>query len=703
MSSVIDMIDITNKKHRFIIGKNSNNKTVIYTSSVITNKFFPLNYNNISEKYYNRVILSSLILLNNFIKFNYSLIGITESNIYNNIKIFFNNNDINNSLKIIFKKFNNKVYDSNNKSNNSLIQDDSFSNINYIDIKNDINGLNLFNINNNLQENLKQFYINFTISNRFDNTNYYNINFDSIFDNKKDIENLILRNITVYEDNNLYNDSFIKLDNLYILNFNEDSQKYLFEKYNNYKETNIYDISKNLFLYAKKNTNVIFDLSNISNLQDYSITFNIVDTNIKKTNIFFTRNNSRGGDFFKVLKINSYGINNKNIKLINKLNNIDSYSSKIFLSLGDGICGITQKSLYKMIDLDNNNNLIKFKNKHDYNFNNYLFDNSYNYYHANLFNYKYKKSIQKNEDINLLNTLQLDTSFNYSLQEDLSFTLANFNLDSYLNNNINIDFTIIKNGSPVYFEKNRLIFTIDNKIISINYNYNYNIQFTSLSKLYLKNINNSIYSLNPIFLYNNFTTQEAREYKNVNCIFTYYDPENEFTPVEFKYPNNNIKITTEPEIDTFSKAIELLPNRRTANTNSVFIPERNSSNLSRKHIQGLIGLNNVPRLLSIEPKNNDNFIIGRESTNIDTCLTNKEKIDIKIESTKYNKNKNNFNRVNLAKIISSRARLKNAITTKNSEKNINLSMINNNNCPIDYNKPITTPFTIYKTNRGKYM
>ena len=58
------------------------------------------------------------------------------------------------------------------------------------------------------------------------------------------------------------------------------------------------------------------------------------------------------------------------------------------------------------------------------------------------------------------------------------------------------------------------------------------------------------------------------------------------------------------------KTIELLPNANSNNSNTAFIPFRNSSNMSRKQIYGHIANNNISKLLSIEPYDKK-ILIGR--------------------------------------------------------------------------------------------
>lgn len=671
------------RKHRLIFGRNNleSYKKIIYVSSCIYGDKFKLKYNNIEDLSDNRIILSGLVEVETTTM---STIGITESNLFNNIKLMFSDNNIYNP-RLIFKKYDNRVPDSYIKHKDYLLNHSDISNLQEL-------GLLKFDIttkDNNLDNN---FNIDLVVKDSYNKyTNYYDIDLTEYSILYNSVTNNFINSIT--SNDNIMNNN-INFNKLYEISNN------LFVK----KNFNNIIYNNDLYFYTRKNIETVFDIYNNSN-NNYNINFSVINTKSKKNKIYFIKqiDNSFNNYTKTLIKINGYAINNNNNKLINNINNnINNLSKKIVLSLGNGITGITQQSIGKIINItESNKSKIIFKNTtHPTTNNKYLIDNSYNYNYAHSFYYRYNTSISKVDTIDLKNIIDTDTSFNYSLVQDISFTYVNFNLLGFKNFYNNINFYIP--DAVINTNINRTEYKIiSNLSLNIDYKFNYDKSFRDSRYMYLRDNNDNIYSINTINIYNKFKTDTSREYTNINCIFTWFDPVNEFTPPDYRYPNNNILITTDPEIDTFSKAIEVLPSRRTANTNSVFIPDRNSSNLSRKHIQGLIGLNNVPRLLSIEPKNNDEFIIGRGSTNIDIPLTDKEKIDKKIESTKYKQDK--INRNNLPKLISSRARLKNALNRTSSGKNINISMLNTQECDICYNIPIVTPFTMFKTNRGKYM
>ena len=142
-------------------------------------------------------------------------------------------------------------------------------------------------------------------------------------------------------------------------------------------------------------------------------------------------------------------------------------------------------------------------------------------------------------------------------------------------------------------------------------NYSYGSDSKDLS---FENLNdytdNLLLNFHKIILTSNLVVPIGSDFTNVDCIFIYHNPDADETPEQFKYPYNNIEISNNPSIDTLSSAIELLPGARNSITNTTFIPARNGSNLSRKKIEGFIGLNNIPGLLSIKPYDEDS-IIGR--------------------------------------------------------------------------------------------
>ena len=52
---------------------------------------------------------------------------------------------------------------------------------------------------------------------------------------------------------------------------------------------------------------------------------------------------------------------------------------------------------------------------------------------------------------------------------------------------------------------------------------------------------------------------DANEFTNVDCVFIYNNPYDLQTDASYLYPNNNIEVIKNPNFDTLTKAIELLP------------------------------------------------------------------------------------------------------------------------------------------------
>jgi hypothetical protein len=131
-------------------------------------------------------------------------------------------------------------------------------------------------------------------------------------------------------------------------------------------------------------------------------------------------------------------------------------------------------------------------------------------------------------------------------------------------------------------------------------------------------------------------------------------------------------------------------------------------------IQGLIGLNNVPKLLSIEPYD-PSFINGRGFINqfqivngvADECLISnyEEQVKLKINATKHEsvKEKRNFKsnvikKHNFANLVKSNARNKLSQTCANNLDN------NQVTTRVDYSKiQAYTPFRFFNTGKGKYL
>lgn len=262
----------------------------------------------------------------------------------------------------------------------------------------------------------------------------------------------------------------------------------------------------------------------------------------------------------------------------------------------------------------------------------------------------------------------INTSLRFKFK-DLSYDNINYNLNNAITIESNLYSSIINydvryNYGNYFIATTKLDILLQDSsnagLLDLYKNYPFNYPLIGKYDNSYSRIN--FYSLQVVNL---FILSLGSDFENVDCIFVYHDPTTETDP-SFLYPYNNIEIKRDTEIDTLEKAIVLLPGARTSNTNSTFIPARNGSNLSRKMIQGLIGMNNVPKLLSIVPYDK-NVIIGRGFANQyqigDTCKDDEAQIKNKINSIKHYSAKDNattpnntLKNVNFANIVRSGAR-----------------------------------------------
>ena len=402
----------------------------------------------------------------------------------------------------------------------------------------------------------------------------------------------------------------------------------------------------------------------------------------------------------------------------------------------------------------------------------YLLDNSYNYDYVNTVYNNIQTSNKKNIDLNLsdfyyamnhnnislsgellehsiykkrfktlelLNTSSVITNsyFDNSLSSAYDFTKNNYFIQTddicYNNTDYKIKFNnksssatdTIANNQAISFSDINTGTTRDN-LLNYDFRFNYNKKFyvevllnlqyeltdseilnTSISNILIDYKDNLLLNFHKIVLTSYFETTAASDFTNVDCIFVYHNPKTTTDP-SYLYPNNNIQIVTDSTIDTLTKAIVLLPDARTSTSNSVFIPARNGSNLSRKMIQGLIGLNDIPKLLSIQPYNPDTltsrgFINQYQIT--DNCLTEEDQVKAKINATKHDsvKQKRTFlstsqRKQNYANLVRSNARNNLSKTCSDSLE------AEERTTEIDYtNLKKYTPFKLFKTGKGNYL
>ena len=341
--------------------------------------------------------------------------------------------------------------------------------------------------------------------------------------------------------------------------------------------------------------------------------------------------------------------------------------------------------------------------------------NLFDYYH------NYESDFSQNIYNNRFNSLGLLNNEISSNKFDVSY--VNTNNQFFITNSSDISYLKFENKfrfnniSVNSANANTTLFNqpISNSVLNYDFKFNYdqtfdvdilftlNYSYGSDSKdLSFENLNdytdNLLLNFHKIILTSNFVVPAGSDFTNVDCIFIYYNPDADETPERFKYPYDNIEISNNPSIDTLSSAIELLPGARNSITNTTFIPAKNGSNLSRKKIQGLIGINDIPGLLSIKPYDEDS-IIGRGFINqyqiIDECKTDVEKVEDKLNSQKHISVKNpldstlntNTNKIprskNFANIVRNRRRNQNLSTTE--------SCVTDPSTIQNYTTPFTNP------------
>ena len=715
------LLNISNiPKHRLVLGKikeNNQNKyinAIILNSTILTRKSSDDIVNGVQTNILNKSIdsdkLKHTIILSCILSSDTGRIPnltLTQQNIHNNLVHIFKNNNINNS-RIIFRNYSqiNNIH-----NNNQYLVDDEDVNVSNI-----ISDYNVFNFVQTTQDNYadNQFYINYY--DRYNSTDYYNIDVSSILLNST-IENITLNNISI---NNIYNQ-----DNSNIL-LDSNSLKLLYTISNEILDnTNIYtsgsNITKNKFdkllLFAKPDISTSINLSyNTSNIIINSVLLNNYNRYNNRhdhsSKIIFYRDNS-----INIINCTSFGISTTSTKASNFIINNPNI---VFLSLGNFSTGLT---------IQNIKNNISGKNGKFYFINNitedlnYLISEDYMTSYANLYQNLNIGEIEKNNKQKTVSINNIfDICFNNSLLKNIEFenNVLYKDISNYISYNVDTVNTInLNNRNSIYsigntenpdninLVQNLLGNNILDHSIFFNFRLNYNIGFTSTQYYGIRYYNNSSstnYSILPISVISDFYVISGGDFQNIGCIFTYYNPEREETPDIYKYPYNNIDICSNPVIDNFEKAIEVLPGQRTQFSNSVFIPNKNGSNLSRKHIQGLIGLNNIPKLLSIKPYDPD-FIIGRESTNLDDCITQDQQIQRKINAMKYKNN--DFNNNNNSNNSNNNNNNNNNNNTSNNPRRQFARLINNRainrsklSCPVNYEKlgnNIYTPFKIYKS------
>lgn len=506
----------------------------------------------------------------------------------------------------------------------------------------------------------------------------------------------------------------------------------------------------------KNNSKIIFGLKNIylynvkvldysSNLYSKSITFNGVPNKTLKSDfsntIFLGLGNSLTGiTQHDIYNHAHFSTNSRQKSIITLKKNINTNNINTNFKLKSLIPNLNK---YYLLDIclnytnTNTNNSYNINNTINYNitlYNNIIVQagkvfniNLKSYFNA-LTNNNFKNSFKNLAKINNIPNNIYSISYE-QVNLAIYVKFKNFIRDSDIN-----DFTI-KNDENIKLlnireledleENNNILLNSD---VGYDLRYNYNKFFNIFNDLdiYLRGaslkLTNSYYDFEILNFYSlrfaNFAiTTGASDFTNIDCIFIYHDPIND--PDEnFRYPNNNIEIKFDSTIDTLAKAIEQYrgTGARTSRTNAVFIPAKNGSNLSRKMIQGLVGLNNVPKLLSIQPYD-PNFIDGRGFINQyqinDACITsNCDRVAVKQNAIKHDSVKNNriyssnsLKKQNFANIVKSNSRNKlsqeciNNNVTTNNVVTLN-NTINDPNCTNVKKTPFVVMFT---KGKGKYL
>ena len=302
-------------------------------------------------------------------------------------------------------------------------------------------------------------------------------------------------------------------------------------------------------------------------------------------------------------------------------------------------------------------------------------------------------------------TDRADVSYN-TVNNKLRFN--NFSIDSGLGEAALIN-TPISNNQISYDYRYNYDKTFYNDIfLTINYDYGSDIKDLSFNTLPQYG-DNLVLNFHKIILTTEFTALPGSDFTNVDCVFIYHDPYDERTPEEFQYPYNNIEISNNPNIDSLSRAIVLLPAAVSSVTNTTFIPAKNGSNLSRKHIQGLVGMNNIPALLSVLPYD-DNFIVGRGFVNQyqieDECKTYTERVEDKLNSQKHISVKQAVDNTRNVNGISKSTNFANVVRSRGRNQGNRISAVEN--CKVDpatitnYKTPFTNPMWKRSNNSGKY-
>ena len=542
----------------------------------------------------------------------------------------------------------------------------------------------------------------------FKNVNTYRF---ALYDTSTNNNTQLYINNNSSNSSNTINTFMIKTNNFEILNTIKANSKIIFHKNNIFlKNVKTIDICSNFYInnpnYIKSHNSSIninklflslgnqitgitqYDIYNNVHIITKSVTISDISKIIFSKNInssLITPNNTKYNTLVSSaakLYLLDFTFNNKNN--INNINNIINYNSVLLNSI--------EYKNKKIFDL-NLSNIIDFSYSNTYYTNNNYINNVNNILTIN------------NKDITTISNELLNKSLRYKLK-NIAYDNNTYKLNTLSSLSKDLFSSIIQYdirynyGSLFFISLNLDILLVNSALGLSNSNPFNNIYDNNYSNYYSKL---NFYSLQVVNL---FTTTLGSDFENVDCIFVYHDPNTETDP-SFLYPYNNIEIIKDSAIDSLEKAIVILPGARTSRTNSTFIPARNGSNLSRKMIEGLIGLNNVPRLLSIVPYDT-NVINGRGFVDQyqieDTCNNDENQIKNKLNSIKHYSVKesatsstNTLKKENFANVVRSSARNR---LSQSCIENLRLRSENTTNAPVTMPVNINTfvkktPFNLF--------
>ena len=715
---IYDSSTNTNGKIAFVKNLDTNDNSFNYLFNDLSNTFFENNKSNNIENPLNNIYNNRYIYHLNYY--------FSKSDIYKiNIRDYLYKyaNELSNNLIISNNVSKDICYNKIGYAINNIVNDFSFINTT-IDSSSVIN----FNINDYK-----------TLLNDSNNSNNSNSN------SNNNLSKLVTNvNYSIYRN---------------ILSFNKLTL--------DYKHVNYYDISLSHNFNLNNLNSKDISYINLPNsiIKTFLIRTNNFTTlpNIKRNSKIIFNLKSIYLNNVKVLDKNS-NFYSSQININGQAKTLIDVSNTMFIALGNQLTGITQHDIYNHVHLCYNSNrklIIKIKkniNTTNINTNSkfsslkprldnyYLLDIPLNYTNNNNNNnshninntIQFNNALYSNVDVNIGKVFNLDFNSYFNALTNNYFK-SSFNnlatLNNISNNIYSISYELVNSAINVKF-KNIIKVPDTTKLLNrkellqdiypqnsdngydLRYNYNeYFYVYNELDLLLLLNsfkVNNNYFldyygygyallNFYSLTISNLVKTSGASDFTNVDCIYIYHDPIND--PDErFRYPNNNIEIKFDTEIDTLSKAIEQYrgSGARTSTTNAAFVPAQNGSNLSRKMIQGIIGLNNIPKLLSIEPYN-PNFINGRGFANqyqiTDNCIeSNCDKLAVKQNAIKHDSVKNNklfasnsLKKQNFANIV------KSSVRNKVSQQQCNIPCNNTT-----YVKK-TTPFVLFAKGKGKYL